>query len=64
MEQRHGMTGHCFAAADGIDLLVGLAFDAHRRDINSERGGEVRPHRIEVRQQLRAFGDHGHVDIA
>ena len=58
------MDGDRFAAADFAKAIVGLAFDAHTVRRQANRRSHIRPHRCEMRQELRALSDDRHVDVA
>ena len=49
------MGGDRFAAADGVDAFVGLALDADAIDVDAERRGDVRAHRVDVRPRASAL---------
>ena len=62
-EQRDSVAGHGFTAAHAVHALVGLAFHADGAGIDAERRGEIRPHRIEIRKQLRLLRNHRHIHV-
>src|SRR5688572_14657114 len=51
------------ARSHRVDALIRLSLDAHLAGGASERRGQVRNHRGDVRHQLRLLSDHHYVDI-
>src|SRR6185436_18781410 len=41
----------------------GLAFDAHAGNVDADRAGDGRTHRVNIVANLRRFQDHGDVDV-
>ena len=63
--QRDGVRGDGFAAAELADALVGLPLDADAVDRRCQSArARLRAHGVDVRRELRALGDDGHVDVA
>src|SRR5471030_2305362 len=52
------------APADGVDPFVRFALDADARDVDADRSGHRRAHRVDVVANLRRLENHGDVDIA
>ncbi len=63
-QQRNRVRRDGLAAADGVHALVGLALDAHARDVEADRPGNRRPHRVDVAADFRRFENHRHVHVA
>ena len=49
------MRGYRFAPANGIDALIGLAFDAHPAGVDPQRLGEPQLNRLAMRSNLGAL---------